>query len=97
MGRLVLDSSTRVNENYSTRDTRRIGAWQNVASYLAKHLGINCKLGAEWYEYMLVDYDVSSNWGNWQYVTGVGNDPRGERAYSIRSSRPVTTIRGENW
>lgn len=53
-------------------------ARQNVASYLAKHLGINWKLGAEWYECMLTDYDVSSNWGNWQYVAGVGNDPRGE-------------------
>lgn len=27
---------------------------------------------------VLVDYDVSSNWANWQYVAGVGNDPRGE-------------------
>lgn len=53
-------------------------ARQNVASYLAKHLGINWVLGAEWYECMLIDYDVSSNWGNWQYVAGVGNDPRGE-------------------
>ncbi|ETI23118.1 hypothetical protein G647_04915 [Cladophialophora carrionii CBS 160.54] len=53
-------------------------ARQNVASYLAKHLGMNWKLGAEWYECMLTDYDVSSNWGNWQYVAGVGNDPRGE-------------------
>jgi deoxyribodipyrimidine photo-lyase len=26
---------------------------------------------------MLVDYDLSSNWGNWQYLAGVGNDPRG--------------------
>ena len=25
-----------------------------------------------------MDYDVSSNWGNWQYTAGVGNDPRGE-------------------
>ncbi|KIX10329.1 uncharacterized protein Z518_01411 [Rhinocladiella mackenziei CBS 650.93] len=53
-------------------------ARQNVASYLSKRLGINWKLGAEWYECMLIDYDVSSNWGNWQYVAGVGNDPRGE-------------------
>lgn len=53
-------------------------ARQNVASFLSKHLGINWKLGAEWYECMLVDYDVCSNWGNWQYVAGVGNDPRGE-------------------
>jgi len=53
-------------------------ARQNVASYLTKHLGLDWRLGAEWYEMNLVDYDVSSNWGNWQYVAGVGNDPRGD-------------------
>ncbi|QIX01186.1 hypothetical protein AMS68_006703 [Peltaster fructicola] len=53
-------------------------ARQNVASYLTKHLAIDWRLGAEWYETNLVDYDVSSNWGNWQYVAGVGNDPRGQ-------------------
>lgn len=53
-------------------------ARQNVASFLSKHLGLNWMLGAEWYESLLVDYDVSNNWGNWQYVAGVGNDPRGE-------------------
>ncbi|KAJ8610729.1 hypothetical protein MRB53_038371 [Persea americana] len=53
-------------------------ARQNVASFLAKHLGIDWRIGAEWYEMNLIDYDVSSNWGNWQYVSGVGNDPRGD-------------------
>ncbi|KAI4134881.1 MAG: hypothetical protein LQ347_001144, partial [Umbilicaria vellea] len=53
-------------------------ARQNVASFLAKHLGIDWRVGAEWYESLLCDYDVSSNWGNWQYTAGVGNDPRGE-------------------
>ncbi|RDA89356.1 hypothetical protein CP532_6168 [Ophiocordyceps camponoti-leonardi (nom. inval.)] len=53
-------------------------ARQNAASFLAKHLGIDWRYGAEWYEMMLVDYDVSSNWANWQYVAGVGNDPRGD-------------------
>ena len=53
-------------------------ARQNVASFLAKHLGIDWRIGAEWYECNLMDYDVSSNWGNWQYVAGVGNDPRGD-------------------
>ncbi|EEB97758.1 hypothetical protein MPER_02855, partial [Moniliophthora perniciosa FA553] len=33
-------------------------------------------LGAEWYESLLIDYDVASNYGNWAYVAGVGNDPR---------------------
>lgn len=53
-------------------------ARQNVASFLTKHLGLDWRYGAEWYESMLVDYDVSSNWANWQYVAGVGNDPRGD-------------------
>lgn len=53
-------------------------ARQNVASFFAKHLGIDWRYGAEWYESMLIDYDVSSNWSNWQYVAGVGNDPRGD-------------------
>lgn len=53
-------------------------ARQNVASFLSKHLGIDWRIGAEWYEANLIDYDVSSNWGNWQYVSGVGNDPRGD-------------------
>ncbi|KAI9698566.1 MAG: hypothetical protein M1820_007456 [Bogoriella megaspora] len=53
-------------------------ARQNYASFLAKHLRLDWRLGAEWYECMLIDYDVSSNWGNWCYVAGVGNDPRGE-------------------
>lgn len=53
-------------------------ARQNVASYLSKHLGIDWRIGAEWYEMNLIDYDLSSNWGNWQYVAGVGNDPRGD-------------------
>lgn len=57
-------------------------ARQNVASYLAKHLGIDWRIGAEWYECNLIDYDVSSNWGNWQYVAGVGNDPRGSRIFN---------------
>ncbi|OQO06870.1 hypothetical protein B0A48_07436 [Cryoendolithus antarcticus] len=53
-------------------------ARQNVASYLTKRLEIDWRIGAEWYEMNLIDYDVHSNWGNWQYVAGVGNDPRGE-------------------
>ena len=60
-------------------------ARQNVASFIAKHLGIDWRFGAEWYESLLVDYDVSSNWGNWQYTAGVGNDPRGD----ARSFNPV--------
>jgi deoxyribodipyrimidine photo-lyase len=30
----------------------------------------------------LLDYDVYSNWGNWAYVAGVGNDPRENRYFN---------------
>ena len=55
---------------------------QNVASFLVKHLGVDWRYGAEWYECMLVDYDLSSNWCNWAYVAGVGNDPREARVFN---------------
>ncbi|MGL5941803.1 MAG: DASH family cryptochrome [Waterburya sp.] len=56
---------------------------QNVASFLTKNLGINWQMGAEWFESLLVDYDVCSNWGNWNYTAGVGNDARGFRYFNI--------------
>jgi len=31
---------------------------------------------------MLVDYGCASNWGNWQYVAGVGNHPRQDRMFN---------------
>ncbi|CDN14644.1 Cryptochrome [Richelia intracellularis] len=56
---------------------------QNVASFLTKNLGINWQMGAEWFESFLIDYDVCSNWGNWNYTAGVGNDARGFRYFNI--------------
>lgn len=56
---------------------------QNVASFLTKNLGIDWRMGAEWFESVLIDYDVCSNWGNWNYTAGVGNDARGFRFFNI--------------
>lgn len=58
---------------------------QNVASYLTKDLGINWTWGAAWFESQLTDYDPCSNWLNWAYVAGVGNDPREDRYFNIES------------
>jgi len=49
---------------------------QNVASYLVHQLKQDWRAGAAWFESMLIDYDVTSNYGNWLYAAGVGNDPR---------------------
>ena len=56
---------------------------QNVASYLVHDMDIDWRWGAAYFESMLIDYDVCSNWGNWMYVAGVGNDPRPNRKFNI--------------
>ncbi|GGD44631.1 DASH family cryptochrome [Muriicola marianensis] len=56
---------------------------QNVASYWAKELEQDWRIGASYFEAMLLDYDVHSNWGNWMYNSGVGNDPR-DRKFNIQ-------------
>ncbi|WP_336094360.1 DASH family cryptochrome [Leeuwenhoekiella sp. CH_XMU1409-2] len=57
---------------------------QNVASYWAKELQQDWRIGAAYFESMLIDYDVHSNYGNWMYNSGVGNDPR-DRKFNIKS------------
>ncbi len=56
---------------------------QNVASYLCNDLKLDWRYGAAYFEQQLIDYDVCSNWGNWAYLAGVGNDPRGNCYFNI--------------
>lgn len=49
---------------------------QNVASYFCKVLKQDWRIGAAYFEELLIDYDVHSNYGNWIYLAGVGNDNR---------------------
>ncbi len=56
---------------------------QNVASYLTRNMNIDWRIGAAYFESLLIDYDVHSNYGNWMYVSGVGNDPR-DRKFNVR-------------
>ena len=57
-------------------------ARQNAASFLVNDLGIDWRQGAAYFETQLVDYDPCSNYGNWAYIAGVGNDSR-DRAFDI--------------
>lgn len=57
---------------------------QNVASYLCNDLKLDWRYGAAYFEQQLTDYDVCSNWCNWAYVAGVGNDPRPNRYFNIQ-------------
>lgn len=57
---------------------------QNVASYFSKTLLLDWRIGAAYFESQLLDYDVHSNYGNWMYVSGVGNDPR-DRIFNVKT------------
>jgi deoxyribodipyrimidine photo-lyase len=54
---------------------------QNTASFLFHDLGLDWRVGAAWMEHNLLDYDVFSNQGNWQYIAGAGADPKGGRKF----------------
>jgi deoxyribodipyrimidine photo-lyase len=56
---------------------------QNVASFLVHDLKINWLKGAEYFESILIDYDPCSNYGNWNYIAGIGNDPREDRYFNV--------------
>jgi deoxyribodipyrimidine photo-lyase len=56
---------------------------QIAASCLVNEYGIDWRYGAAFFEKHLLDYDVASNYGNWQYLAGVGADPRGGRHFNI--------------
>ena len=57
---------------------------QNVASFLIHDLEFpDWRAGAEYFESLLIDHDVTANWANWAYLAGVGSDPRGGRKFNI--------------
>ena len=56
---------------------------QIVASCFVNELHLDWRFGAKYFEKHLIDYDVASNWGNWQYIAGVGKDPRGGRKFNL--------------
>lgn len=49
---------------------------QILASYFVKNLGLDFRYGAAFFEEYLLDYSPASNWGNWAYQAGVGNDTK---------------------
>ena len=58
---------------------------QIVASCFVNELELDWRFGAAYFEQQLLDYDVATNWGNWQYLSGVGADPRGKRHFDIEN------------
>ena len=56
---------------------------QLAASCLVNELALDWRYGAAYFQQQLIDHDVASNWGNWQYLAGVGADPRGGRHFNL--------------
>jgi len=66
-----------------------------VASYLVKNLGVDWRAGAEWFESMLLDHDVCSNYGNWNNVAGIGNEPCDNQEFNIVKQGLDNDLNGE--
>ena len=50
------------------------------------NLDVNWIWGASFFEKSLIDYDVSSNWCNWMYISGVGNNVKNWVFNPVRQS-----------
>lgn len=59
-----------------------------VASFLCKHLLIDWRWGETYFAEKLLDYELSSNVGNWQWAAGSGVDA----APYFRIFNPTTQI-----
>lgn len=68
---------------------------QIVASCFVHELGLDWRYGAAYFQQQLLDYDVGSNWGNWQYLAGVGADPRGWRQFNLEKQQQKYDPDGE--
>ncbi|NVK11837.1 MAG: deoxyribodipyrimidine photo-lyase [Gammaproteobacteria bacterium] len=66
-----------------------------AASALVNELQTDWRYGASYFENKLIDYDVGSNWGNWQYIAGVGADPRGGRHFNLQKQQAIYDPEGE--
>jgi deoxyribodipyrimidine photo-lyase len=67
---------------------------QLVASCFVHELNLDWRFGAAYMEQQLIDYDVASNWGNWQYLAGVGPDPRGHRRFDLEKQTAMYDPKG---
>ncbi|MEK9771940.1 MAG: DASH family cryptochrome [Opitutae bacterium] len=67
---------------------------QNTASYLINDLGLDWRRGAQWFEEQLIDYDPCSNYGNWLYLSGYGNDPLKKRHFNTTKQAEVYDPKG---
>lgn len=76
----IVDAAMRQlrSEGWLHNRARLIVGW-----FLTKQLGIHWRRGADVFFDLLVDGDVASNSGNWQWVAGTGVDTRPNRGFNV--------------
>ena len=70
-------------------------ARQITASCLVNELSLDWRYGAAYFQQQLIDYDAVVNWGNWQYIAGVGADPRGGRHFNLEKQQHLFDPNGD--
>lgn len=45
-----------------------------LSAYFVKKMGSDWRLGASWFEHLLIDFDPCNNYGNWNFQSGIGHD-----------------------
>lgn len=68
---------------------------QVVASFLIYDCKVRWTLGAAWFEELLIDYNPATNWGNWAFTAGVGNDPKSNLRMNIIKQATDFDSKGE--
>ena len=66
-----------------------------VASYLVRERRVHWRAGAAHFMDWLLDADVASNYGNWQWVAGTGNDTRPNRRLNLARQAQRFDPRGD--
>eukprot|EP00746_Dinoflagellata_sp_MGD_P047329 gnl/MRDRNA2_/MRDRNA2_216731_c0_seq1.p1 gnl/MRDRNA2_/MRDRNA2_216731_c0~~gnl/MRDRNA2_/MRDRNA2_216731_c0_seq1.p1 ORF type:complete len:466 (-),score=85.93 gnl/MRDRNA2_/MRDRNA2_216731_c0_seq1:209-1606(-) len=70
-----------------------------VASYLVHYLGIDWRVGADWFESLLLDHDVASNYGEWASMAMVAVAPTAKMPLGLKGRGPSTNkgFAGKAW
>ncbi len=66
-----------------------------LASAMVNDLNLDWRFGAAYFEHQLLDYDVASNWCNWQYMAGVGVDPRTKIKLDLQEQQQLFDPNGD--
>jgi deoxyribodipyrimidine photo-lyase len=68
---------------------------QLVSSYLVNDMGVHWRMGAAYFQHILIDYDICSNWVNWNVVGGVGPDTKEDRYLNIENQAKRFDAKGD--